>query len=403
MPVNLHRGGSVVSATDRYTVETDDLFEGGQSKGYLVRDTAGHKLFLKMFVEPTARSPYARLFVERQLALVEKLSTVPDFVCRDVDFFEYKRVYYKVMERMEGVTLQDRLDTAAAHRAEPEYWPQSDRILNGKVLAYSIAEIHKHGLVHLDLKPDNCYLASRTIEVTGASRLVVRLLDFDGGLVDGAPPPRHIIGTANYWSPEHVKPAVFGAPGAHSDVFTLGIILYQILARRYPYVSERGYLTRAAERPKKVAPWLAPGVSDAIWHALSPSPADRPTARDLHNALRGTERTLSSAVDKETRVVLVAPGTAGTPSRRIRFWKAEPLGRDKLRGVPGYEYVAERQARIFQDGSGWVISPLATPANPTKLNDVMMESGKRYHLKEGDRITIGKLTLTVMFEVSGSA
>jgi serine/threonine protein kinase len=396
MPINLHRGDIVAGKKGTYRITTSDSFDGGQSKGYFVEDAAGTKLFLKMFKEPTSRNPCASEFVIRQKALMKKLGEIPDFVCRDVEFFESKGVFYKVSERMNGISLQTRLDEAAAN-SDSEFWSQSERQISASVLAFTIAEIHHHGIAHLDLKPDNCYLAQRRIHSTGDLRLVIRLLDFDGAIIEGAPVPDGILGTPNYWSPEHIKPDVFGRPGKHSDVFTLGIMLYQVLARRYPFVSRGGFLSRAADPPRKFAPWISQPVADIIWRAIDPQPSGRPAAREIHEVLirrEVPEPPTPEPSKTSDRVVLIAKG------RRVRFWKDAVLGRDSVRGISGYEYVDRYQARIFHNATGWVISPFEKTKNPTRLNGVALEATKRYPLREGDVIQVGRLSVTVEFEAA---
>ena len=173
---------------------------------------------------------------------------------------------------------------------------------------------------------------------------MIRLLDFDGALVDGAPPPVRILGTANYWSPEHQAPDTFGRPSKASDVFTLGIMLYQILGRKVSLRIGAGFMTRAWEHPSKLAPWLSPSASDAIWRALSPRPSERPGAKDIHaTLLEKPSKEPVKSVSKEPpnaplRVALLAPG------RRIRFWQDAVLSRENLRGISGYEYVSRYQA-----------------------------------------------------------
>lgn len=398
MPKVLHENDIVHGNKGTYRVVDNKSFEGGQGIGYFVENESDTKLFLKMFMEPTARNPNAKDFVNRQQVLLKKLAEIPDFVCQDIEFFETGGIFYKVSERMEGITLQDRLDQAAANPT-PEFWPQTNRQVNATVLAFTIAQIHEHGLAHLDLKPENCFLAERVIEATGQKRLIVRLLDFDGAMVAGAPEPFPILGTPNYWSPEHVEPAKFGQPGQHSDVFTLGIMLYELLARRYPFVSERNFLSQAAEHPRKVAPWLPDHIADIMWQAINPQPAARPKAQEIHQALirRKTEPPALKPPVPDRKLMRVA---LITPSRRIRFWEGKDpvLGRDTLRGIAGYQDVSRYQARIFKDASGWVITSLGSPTHSTKLNGSVIESGTRYPLGEGDVIEIGRLSVTVAFE-----
>ena len=56
------------------------------------------------------------------------------------------------------------------------------------------------------------------------------------------------------------------------------------------------------------------------------------------------------------------------------------------------------QARIFRDASGWVICPAARTTNPVIMDHAHLEPGKRYPLRDGGVLTIGRLSLAVRFE-----
>ena len=83
MPKLLKEGDTVSSDKHLYEVVTDKSFTGGQAKGYFAVNKAGDQLFLKMFMEPTARSDDAEAFRKRQTALVSRLADIPNFVCRE--------------------------------------------------------------------------------------------------------------------------------------------------------------------------------------------------------------------------------------------------------------------------------------------------------------------------------
>ena len=375
--------------TIEYTIE-DGPIPGGQALSYFVQarsmrggvsGSAGEALFLKQFQEPTASSPDAENFLARQRLLLRRLQEIPEFVCVEKDVFVHDGIIYKVSERITGRTLADELNQAETDltRLTAEV-----RRINARVLAYTVAAVHDKGIAHLDLNPNNVFMERKFIESAGKERLVIRLIDFDYARVDGAPPPKPTPGTPGYSSPEHSNPDRLGFPGKDSDVFALGIMLYEILARQYPYANDQDYLKRKAPYPTDLVSWIAPSVAELMWRAISPNRKERPTARQLHQAL---------IIKREPiRVALVGAG------RRIRFHRDMLLDRSQFRGIPSYEYLASSQARIFKDASGWVISQLQETPNPTYVGSARLKVGQRHPLREGDLIKIGRFEMRVEFE-----
>lgn len=122
--------------------------------------------------------------------------------------------------------------------------------------------------------------------------------------------------------------------------------------------------------PKPAAPAAA---------SLPPVPIARPAVPDTPVAV-------------PTRLALLAAG------RRIRFWKDTPLGRDTLRGLPGYEDVDREQATIARRGAEWTVVACAGAAHPACLNGTILSPGATQVLHEGDELRIGRLIVRVVFE-----
>ncbi len=158
---------------------------------------------------------------------------------------------YLILELVSGETLAQRL------RKSLLSIPQALHI--GAEIASALAVAHRKGFVHGDLKPANIMLTRRG----------VKLLDF--GLAEAAIPrpiaghPRRVIGTCQYVAPELVR----GKPGSPaSDVFALGVILFEMLTARRPFEggSEAGVMLAVLHHAPPCPSSLRPGI---------PSPADR--------------------------------------------------------------------------------------------------------------------------------
>jgi WD40 repeat protein len=166
---------------------------------------------------------------------------------------------YVVTELLEGETLRE----LASRRA-----PTQRQVLSFAVqVAHGLEAAHAKGIVHRDLKPENVF-------VTTDGR--VKLLDFglakvvDRGAADSVEPTAssptgagQMVGTVGYMSPEQVR----GLPvDARTDVFSLGVVLYELLAGRHPYRRETaiGTLTAILEATPSELVSLGRGVPPAV-------------------------------------------------------------------------------------------------------------------------------------------
>ncbi len=127
---------------------------------------------------------------------------------------------YLIMQRVEGETLEERL------RRGPV--PVEEALDLGTQLADALAEVHALGIVHRDLKPSNVILTVRG----------PKILDFGLASVKGAPTltlAGTTLGTPLWMSPEQLKGL---PPDNRSDLWALGVILYQMLTGKAPFIGE---------------------------------------------------------------------------------------------------------------------------------------------------------------------
>jgi serine/threonine protein kinase len=132
---------------------------------------------------------------------------------------------YIVMEWLEGRTLEDELRNVA-HLS----LPQTYEIL--RQMSAALAEAHGKNVVHRDLKPANVMLTQR-----GDGKLVVKVLDFGIGKIvnETGASVSAVMGTPSYASPEQLQ--LGGKIDPRSDIYSLGVMLYRMLAGRLPFTS----------------------------------------------------------------------------------------------------------------------------------------------------------------------
>lgn len=185
-------------------------------------------------------------------------------------------VPYIVMEYLRGVALD-------AHLERTGPLPVADVVTIVLQLLAVLAEAHGKGLVHRDLKPANLFLQERS-----NGELWVKVMDFGISKHVGEGPapqlgittPHTLLGSPQYMSPEQLRDS--SAVDHRSDIWSVGVVLYELLTGRLPFDGDSladlcaAILEREPPPLRKVRGDVPPGLEAVILKALSKDPANRP-------------------------------------------------------------------------------------------------------------------------------
>ena len=275
---------------------------------------AGRRPVAVKVLAPEAAADASR--VKRFFAEARAVSALghPNIVAH-TDFQEFGARSFVVMELLTGSTLRRALDEA--RRFTPE---RAVRI--GQQIADALAAVHRQGIVHREVTPENVFLVQQDEEDDFA-----KVLGF--GLAQLLPPPRagEPVGTPTYMSPEV---ALGGTVTPASDVYALGVLLFELIAGRPPFVKDSVrdlLLAQARETPPRLdelCPEVPRALADALADALAKHPAKRPAGMNafkhrLHAALGGgpVEVPRRSEDDTVPRLPPVAPWPPPTPAQAL--------------------------------------------------------------------------------------
>jgi Tol biopolymer transport system component len=267
------------------------LGAGGMGEVYRAVDTRlGREVAIKIIHEALASDHSRVLRFEREARAAGQLNHPNILAVHDAGTCD--RTPYIVSELLEGETLSGHVpDTALPPRRAIECARQ---------IADGLAAAHARGIVHRDLKPDNLF-------VTTDGR--VKILDFGiAKLIEGDDEPDRagvtqtgsIVGTAAYMSPEQVRGE---AVDERSDIFSLGVILHEMLAGAAAFARETTAETMAAvlrEAPHGELPHtLPPGLERIVARCLEKTRDARfQSARDLAFALEGLTSASASGIPR---------------------------------------------------------------------------------------------------------
>ncbi len=315
----------------------EELGRGGMGVVFRAQDTHLRRIVaLKVMLPPYASDPTDRArFVReaRAQAAVEH-----DHVAAIYQVSEANGAPFLAMPLLKGQSLADAL------RVNAEV-PLGEAVRIAREMAEGLAAAHERGLVHRDIKPGNVWLEHKTRRVKILDFGLARPVGAEAPPALGPAPPTldlsgaditrrgAVIGTPAYMSPEQAR----GEPvDGRGDLFSLGVVLYQLLAGRQPFraPSTTGVLIAVAveqPHPPSIHNLRVTSELDALTlDLLAKTPDERPpSAEYVAQVLRAIEAGLGATAQNPGPLVAIpttlpAPGAPADPWRAIDDTQAVP-------------------------------------------------------------------------------
>ena len=250
---------------DRYSVERE-LGKGGMATVFLAKDIRHDRDVAIKVLHPELSASIGAERFEREIKLSAKLQH--PHILGLIDSGEADGLLYYVMPFVKGEALRDRLDREGQ-------LPIEDAIQIALETADALGYAHAHGIIHRDIKPENILLSgghalvadfgiARAATEAGAQKLT------QTGMA---------VGTPVYMAPEQ---SVGDAVGPTSDLYSLGCVLYEMLAGEPPFTAKNPqalmarHAMEAVPSIRIVRNTVPEEVEDTIFAAMAKVPADRP-------------------------------------------------------------------------------------------------------------------------------
>ena len=297
-----------------YTLERE-LGRGSAATVYLARDAKHARQVALKILHPELAAALGAERFQREIRMLARLQH--PHILPLYDSGEAAGTLYFVMPYVEGESLGARLKRDGR-------LPIAEAVRIARELLGALAYAHAHDIVHRDIKPENILLAAGQplLADFGVARAIGRASGATHRLTDAGV----VVGTPAYMSPEQASadPVLDG----RSDLYSLGCVLYEMLAGRAPWAGSSAHKViarRFVEQPLplgKLRPEVPREVQDAVMRALHSAPDDRwPTAESFAAALAGSATTPVDAPNRDG-----AP-SAATMTPRARWAALSPRQR----------------------------------------------------------------------------
>lgn len=302
------------------------LGEGGMADVYLAEDLIlKRKVAVKLLRLDFRDNPKAKKRFQHEAMAATQLDNPHIVGIYDVD--EVEGMQYLVMEYVDGEDLKEYIKDSFPI-------PYAEVVNIMEQICSAVSEAHRHNIIHRDLKPQNIL-----VDKNG----YIKITDFGisrAGSEDTMTQTRSIIGSIHYLSPEQIKGQM---ATARSDIYSLGIILYEILTGKVPFNGDTAVsiAIKHSQTPmpfvRDFDPRIPQALENVVLKATAKNPDDRyqsvnEMAADLNTSLdksranepRFTVEPPADTANEETRVMPFGPLNETNASADANPAKREP-------------------------------------------------------------------------------
>ena len=256
--------------------------KGGMAEVFLAQDKNTLELFAIKILSPDKSNNYSeKMRFQSEIKLMQKVNS--EYVVKIYDWTWDKDKQFIVMEYVEGESLKHYISSKSRLNVD-------EVVEFGKQLALGFQEIHNKGIVHRDIKSSNIIIDTHN---------QVKIIDF--GIAITKESERYtkvdsIIGSVYYIAPELIDQS---PPTPKSDIYSFGILLFEMLTGRLPYKSNEQmailnmHQKRNVPEVNKIFPDIPQSVANIIIKATTKDPNKR------YDSMYDVYRDLSTALSKE--------------------------------------------------------------------------------------------------------
>ncbi|MFB5759452.1 Stk1 family PASTA domain-containing Ser/Thr kinase [Paenibacillus medicaginis] len=269
------------------------------------------------------------------------------------DVGQEEDIHYIVMEYVEGKNLNEIIKERAPLQVE-------EAVRIASQICDALEHAHHNQIIHRDIKPHNILIGRNgRVKVTdfGIARAVTSTTITQTGSV---------VGSVHYFSPEHAKGVT---TGEKSDLYSLGIVLYQMLTAQLPFLGESPisvalkHLQEEFEEPRKVNPLIPQSVENIILKSMRKNPQERYQSaeemmEDLETCLLSERRNESKILfedtedEAQTRIIpAIKPLPSSGISRASADWQNAPEMKEEAPARP-----ARRNSKKLYIWAGAVVA-----------------------------------------------
>ncbi len=292
----------------RYRI-LENIGEGGMAVVYKASDlNLDRFVAIKFILLHRSGSDTSLVRFKQEALALAKLSH--PYILSIFDIGDFEGRPYLVMEYIPGGTLKDML------KGKPIPWVRAAQITAS--LARALETAHSKGIIHRDVKPANILMANGRdpkLSDFGIAKLIL-----DDETTNDLTGTGRGIGTYKYMSPEQGK----GHVDARSDIYSLGIVFYQMVTGRIPFDADtplHAMILKSTEKlpnPRQYAPSLPAHIEKILVKALAREPEDRfQTMRQFADTLEGRTAITDPIDEDKTKTVNVLSPIFGNGKNRF--------------------------------------------------------------------------------------